>query len=429
MEDGAMRQLVPRFATAVALVAVAIGDYVFLGPGPSPSERSMDLPWWRPLGLAWSLEWGILAPLQDISAEYEEARHFGRWEWQGLIPIGIFALPVILLSALGFRAFRSALARVLVIAFGLTTFTFVYYGWLDPGTWEDYGWRWPIALLVTSVYVSAFALAPALVEALRSRSRALQVCAFLACFVPIYFLTIEVTGTNPELEWNLSPWPVITLYGFLLVGLVFGVIHLAAGLGLAIGSGSRFPGWRGVALAAVAAGLLAAGLRSIPFAVTDLVRMAVLSVPAAALAGIAASRSKGSARQRAITLIAAGIAILACIKPSQWQAEFFQAEARDEIAPRLIAALDAHYADRETYPLELSELVPDYLSEIPSPRVGWLGDEGEAFMYIDLGDSYHLEFATAMWVQCHYSPPYSDEEEAEQLEASWSCEPQPPRLW
>ena len=55
-------------------------------------------------------------------------------------------------------------------------------------------------------------------------------------------------------------------------------------------------------------------------------------------------------------------------------------------------------------------------------------EEGEAYAYVDLGDSYLLEFSNAMWVQCHYSPPYSDEE-GEVLEGSWSCEPRPPRLW
>jgi hypothetical protein len=81
--------------------------------------------------------------------------------------------------------------------------------------------------------------------------------------------------------------------------------------------------------------------------------------------------------------------------------------------------------------------------------VGWFGEGGEAFNYIDLGDSFLLEFSSVMWVQCHYSPAFREEMEAEEevaksgepsdvaagpdadeeLEAVWSCERQPPRLW
>jgi hypothetical protein len=422
-----MSRSLSRIATAVAILIVAVAYYAFHGPGPTPSERAMEQPFWRPLGLAQDLDWDILLPLQDISAAYEEARHFGRWEPRGLIPIAIFGLPIAGLVALGFRQFHSVVARVPILATGLTSLAFVYYGWLDIETWRDYAWRWPIALFATSFYFSLFLLAPAVVEALRPRSRAVQAVALLAFFVPIYFLTTEVTGTNPELEWNLSPWPVITLYGFLLLGLWLGVVHLAAGAGL--GVSERWKGGIGIAVAAVVAGLVALGLRSIPFAVTDWVRVAVLVIPAAGIAAYGAWRPGESVHRRAAVLVCAGLAIVLSIKVSQWQAEYFQAEARDEISPQVIAALEAHLADRGSYPLELQELVPDYLPEIPNPRVGWFGEVGEGFMYIDLGDSYLLEFASAMWVQCHYSPPYQDEEEGESLEASWSCEPRPPRLW
>lgn len=426
-EAGTPSRHLPRIATALALVAVAVAYYLFHGPGPSPSERAMDLPWWRPLGLAQSLDWSILAPLQDISAAYTEARHFGRWEPLGLVPFGIFGLPVALLTALGFHVYRSAAARVVVLAVGLTTCAFVYYGWLDLATWQDYAWRWPIALFVTSLYLAAFVLAPALVDELRRRPPWVQAIAFLLFVVPVYFMITEITGTNPELEWNLSPWPVITLYGFLLFGLMLGVIHLAAGLGMA--AGTRWAGPGGAILAAVVAAGVAAVLRGIPFAVADAMRIAVLAVPAALLAAWGSSGTARSERRWAACFVAAGFTILLGVKLGQWQAEYFQAEARDDISPRVIAALEEHRADHGSYPLELSELVPDYLPELPNPRVGWFGEEGEAFMYIDLGDSYLLEFASAMWVQCHYSPPYEDEEEGERLEASWSCEPRPPRLW
>jgi hypothetical protein len=422
-----MGRTVTRIVTVVLFLAVAVLYYYFHGPGPTPSERAMELPWWRPLGLAQSLDWSLLGPFQEISSDYDEARHQGEWEPRGLIPFALFGLPPLLLTVLGFRVFRSAVARVFLLGGLLTLLAFVYYGWLDLGTWEDYAWRWPIALGVTATCISAFALAPALVEVLRPRSRWVHGLAFLALFVPVYFLTTEVTGTNPELEWNLSPWPVITLYGFLLFGLVFGVVHFATGIGLL--AGGFVPGAAGIALAVGVAAALAVLLHGIPFAVTDVLRILVLALPAALLAGWEALRAPEPGARRAAAFVVAGLAIVGCVKVSQWQAEFFQAEAREEISPRVIAALDQHKLERGSYPLELEDLVPDYLAEVPNPRVGWLGEKGEAFMYVDLGDSYLLEFSNAMWVECHYSPAYHDEEEGEELEASWSCEPRPPRLW
>jgi hypothetical protein len=444
-----MARVANRTLYLVAFLGLAVIYYYFHGPGPTPSERALELPWWRPLGWAHQLDWALLAPLQGIATDFDVARHEGRWDFRGLIPLGLVSLPPVLLTVLGFFLFRSALVRVLLLAVGLTQCAFVYYGWLDPATWEDYAWRWPIALFVTAGYLSVFALGPALVRTARARRPAVQVLGLLAFFVPVFLLTTEVTGTNPNLEWNLSPWPMITLYGFLLFGLVFGVVHLCAGLGLA--TRSALGGATGIVLGVLVATLLATLLRNLPFARTDLLRIAVLAVPAAVLTVAAGRRRKITGQ--AASLVAAGLVILVSVKLSQWQAESFQAKARDEISPAVIAALERHRADRGVYPLELSDLVPDYLAEIPSPRVGWLGEGGEAFNYIDLGDSFLLEFSCAMWVQCHYSPPYREEplepdveelasggegalppvatgaDEDEELEAAWSCEPRPPRLW
>ena len=84
-------------------------------------------------------------------------------------------------------------------------------------------------------------------------------------------------------------------------------------------------------------------------------------------------------------------------------------------------------------------MVPDYLPEIPVPRMGWFRDESEAFNYIDLGSSYLLEFPSVLWVQCAYSMPYldlvgeedgCDPSENDDLGAgAWTCEVKPPELW
>jgi hypothetical protein len=433
-----MVRVAVRVLYVALLLGVAVGYYYAHGPGPTPSERAMELPWWRPLGTVQQSDWEVLAPLQAITGDYDVARHEGRWEPRGLIPLAIFGLPVLLLVALGFHLFRSAVVRVLLSALALTLLAFVYYVWLDVETWRDYTWRWPIALFTTSLYASAFALGPALVRAAAARPRAVQVLGALALVVPVYVLSTEVTGTNPFLEWNLSPWPVITLYGFLLFGLLFGVIHLAAGVGLA--ARERLGGTAGLAAGVGGAAVLAVLLRGVPFEQTTALRIALLAVGAGGLVAFAAWRQREG--RAALPFVVAAALILASVKAGQWQAEYFQAKARDEIAPQLIAALERHRQEEGSYPLELSRLVPKYLPALPNARVGWLSDPGEDFTYTDLGDSFLLEFASVLWVQCAYSPPYveeADEEEPEaaapggeddrMLEASWSCERKPPRLW
>jgi len=443
-------RIASRALFVVALVGLAVFYYYFLGAGPTPSEKVEDLPWWRPMGWALRLEQAPLAPLQEIAAAVEQARHEGRWEPRGLIPLALFTLPPILLGALGFRLFRSALARVLLLATAVTLCAFAYYGWLSVETWQDYSWRWPITLFLTAVYLAVFALAPALVEDLRGRPAAVRALGLLAFAAPIYFMSTEITGTNPRMDFNLDPWPVITLYGFLLFGLVLGVVHLAAGAGVL--ARRRLAGSAGLVLGVAVAALLAAALRGVPFERTTALRLAVLVLPAAALVAWAGRAGERGAPPSAFLL--AGVLMLGTVKAGQSQGEYFQAQARDAIAPAVIAALERYRADQEVYPLELSELVPAYLPGVPRPRVGWFEGAGEDFTYTDLGDSFLLEFSSVLWVQCAYSPAYEEEteeegeqpgpatrdeaatpaagaggEQPERLGAAWSCERKPPRLW
>jgi len=424
-----------RLAYLVLFLALALVYYEFLGAGPTPSERAGYVAWWRPAGWARSLEWQALKPLQAIGADTVQARHEGRFEPRSLIPLGLFAAPAALASAVGFALFRSALMRAALLALGLTLCAFSYYGWLDLETWQDYSWRWPAVLLSTTGYLAAFALAPAIVQAARARSPTVQVAALLAFVVPIHVLSIEVTGTNPQLAWNLSPWPSLTLFGFLLFGLMIGVIHLAAGLGLALRE--RLPGVTGAALAPLVAAAAALALRGIPFERSSAVRLAALAVPAALLATLAGRRG---ARRASVAFLVAGLLVLGSIKLGQGHAEWFLAEARDAIAPQVIDALERYRTKHAVHASSLEDLVPEELPAIPRPRIGWLGSDDEVFTFTDLGDSFLLEFPGPLWVQCAYSPPYEEEgEEGEGagasepgeagLAAAWSCESKPPRLW
>jgi hypothetical protein len=426
-----------RVVYVVLFAALAVGYYEFLGAGATPSERAASIPWWKPAGWARSLESPLLEPLQQIGSDTVQARHEGRFEPRSLIPLGLFAVPVAVATALGFLLFRSALARAALLAGGATLCAFCYYGWLDVETWRDYGWRWPLVLLSTAGYLAVFALAPGIVEALRRRSTGVLVAAAAAFVLPIHLLSIEVTGTNPSLEWNLSPWPTLTLYGFLLCGLVIGVIHLAAGVGLWVRGFA--PGRGRLAFAALAAAVVAIALHGVPFEHAGAGRLAVLALPAALLAAVARRRHPQGA---AVSFLAAGLLVLASIKLGQIHAEWFLTRARDQTAPAVIAALERYHERRDAYPEELDELVPEELPAIAQPRIGWLDADEEVFTYTNLGDSFLLEFSGPVWVQCAYSPPYEEELEEEEaqaegeggeaplrLEAAWSCERRPPRLW
>lgn len=425
-----MARVALRVVYVLFFLALAVLYYELLGAGPTPSERAAELPWWKPFGWARTLEWEVLEPLREIGADTVQARHEGRFEPRSLIPLGLFSVPVVLLTAAGFALFRSAFVRAGLLALGLTLCAFAYYGWLDLETWQDYSWRWPAVLLSTAVYVGLFALAPAIVGDLSRRSRAVQVGALLAFAVPIHLLSIEVTGTNPTLQWNLSPWPTLTLYGYLLIGLVIGAIEIAAGLGLVLPA--RIAGARGVALGALAAAVAAAILHRIPFAEATPGKLALLALPAALVVGIAGGR--GDPGRAARCFLLAGLVVVASIKAGQWHAEWFLARARNEIAPQVIDALERYYARHEAYPSELVELVPEQLPAIRQPRIGWLNAEEEVFTYTDLGNSFLLEFSGPIWVQCAYSPPYEGELDDEDVESdvregAWSCQSRPPRLW
>ena len=441
--EDATPRLVGRAAYVVAFLALAGGWYELLGAGPTPSEKPDSVAWWRPAGHALRLESEWLAPFQAIAADVEQARHEGREEPRGLIPLLLFALPPAALTLLGFFLFRGVVARVLLLALGLTLCAFSYYGWLDPETWQDFSWRWPAVLLSTSLFVALFALGPWLVRAARRLPRAVQLAGAAVFVVSIYFLSIEVTGTNPTLEWNLSPWPTLTLYGFLLAGLVLAVVEVAAGAGLfARGAG----GAGRTALAAAAAAALAALLHRIPFSTTGAIQLAALALPAALLAAAAGRRPAGP---RALDFVTAGLLLLGAVELGRWQGEYFLGRSRDVIAPRVIDALERFRAENGSYPAELAEVVPNYLPEIPLPRAGWFDSKDETFLYTYLGgENFLLEFPGVVWVQCAYSPPYDEAQEdegdegaqprevageppgePEMLEASWSCESKPPKLW
>jgi hypothetical protein len=421
-----------RVLGLAALSLVAVLYYYAFGPVPTPSELG-SLPWWRPRG--WALRTEALA----FAKQLRDAGGASR-----LAPVLLFSLPPAALAGYLLVAFRSALARVVIVALALTSAAFVYYGYLAEGIWRFFDWRAPAATASFFLLIAAIGFAPSLLRQAGRRGTAGLALAVAAAFLLLYLLSTEITGTNPELALNLSPWPVLTLFGLLLVGRSIAALHVAAGLGGWIAARTRGSrgGWLAAAIAA-AAGAAATAIAFFPPPPAAMVVFALVSAIYARVAFAGAGDRLGAGRARFV----AGAALAVAILLSNEAATRNQANTRDVMATGVVAALDGYRAANGSYPDSLEQLVPDHLAEVPRPRMGWIPNAHEEFTYSNFGDSFALEFASVQWVQCAYSPAYLeafdegdlDDEggvppdvasgEEPGLKESWSCESRPPDLW
>jgi hypothetical protein len=420
-----------RAICLVAFVALAVSYYYLFGAGPTPSELG-ELPWWRPRG--WALRWESLAALKELREAEGAVR---------LLPVLLFLLPILALAIPLLVLFKSAVMRSLILGVGLTAWAFVYYGYLAEGIWRFFSWRAPAATLSFFLLLSALLFAPSLLRSMARLSLGWRALALIAAFGSIYLLSTEVTGTNPELRANLSPWPVLTLFGLLLAGYMIASWHVAAGIGEWIWG--RLSGSAG-AIAGIASAAVVGGAASLwIFEAAGPAAIGTFALLAALYAIVASARASDRAGVGAAR-IAAGVLVAATIFLSNLSATRAQELARDVTAAKVLDAIQSYRADKGSYPDDLAELVPGYLDQIPRARMGLVPHRNEEFTYSNFGDSFALEFASVLWVQCAYSPPYyeteDDELEDEEeiipdvaagedlgLAEAWSCESAPPKLW
>ena len=255
--EDATPRLLGRAAYVVAFLALAGGWYELLGAGPTPSEKPDSVAWWRPAGHALRLESEWLAPFQAIAADVEQARHEGRQEPRGLIPLLLFALPPAALTLLGFLLFRGAVARVLILALGLTL---CGHQLLRLARSRDLaGLQLALAGGAALDLALRGALRPRALAGARGAPPASRRAARLRRGVRGLDLLPEHRGHRhePDARSGTSrPWPALTLYGFLLAGLVRrGVAGRGRGGLLARGAGgagrtAAARRWRRAALAA-----------------------------------------------------------------------------------------------------------------------------------------------------------------------------------
>jgi len=451
----------------LAGVTALAGVYYFgFGAGPSASEYLEDLEWWRP--------WGTLVrwlPLAGLTAMARAGLP------DALAPFALFCGPPLALLAAAHAVFReNAAARAYAFFLAMAMCIFVWYGYRAEQVWRFFEWRFAAVALAFAAVTSAVAYSPSLLRCLARRSPWLAALGVAGSIAGIFLLSTEVTGTNTDMPFNVSPWPIVTLVGLLLVGATLAAAHTAGGA--AVWLRARIGGARGFALGALLAlpvgGLAGALVFSAP---RGWIAVAVFAAIFAVLCLALAPRDAREAQRTGLFRLAAGALLLAAIFGSDQVAAALQRAARDQTALDLLVALEAYKRERDTYPETLEDLVPEYLQEVPRPAIGLIRDDDDRFAYSNYGDSYALEFASVLWVQCQYSPPYEfagadpgelDEEEAvgaeagesdaaaepsdapdvaakreptaedrelaarlaeRGLEGSWSCPEEPPKLW
>ncbi len=453
-----------RLAYLVGATALAVVYYFAFGAGPSASEYLDDLEWWRPWGTA--VRW---LPFVELTALAREGLP------GALVPLGLFWGPPLALFAGGFALFRkNAVAHAYLFFLALTMCVFVWYGYRAEQVWRFFEWRFAAVATSFTAIVSVIVFSPSLLRGLARHSRVLAWIAAAAAGLAIFVLSTEVTGTNSEMPFNISPWPIVTLVGFLLVGATIAAAHTSGGAAAWLQKRIGGVGGFVVGLAFAAAVGLAAGwiIFSEP---RGWIAVAFIAGVYALVCMLFARRDPLEARRAGLYRFTAGALLLLAIFGSNRVASLLQRTARDQTALDLLVALEAYKKDRATYPDDLEELVPDYVPAVPRPAIGLIRDEDDRFAYSNYGDSYALEFASVLWVQCQYSPPYAfatadpeelAEEEAEAaagpdaateawetpdvsapreptaedlalaaklaergLEGSWSCPEEPPKLW
>ena len=430
----------------LVLAGMLAGYYELLGPAPSPSELIEDLEWWRPYGFAHTRGgFGALERLADGGFP------------GALVPLGLFGLPPLAMLLWGFKLTRSAVLRTLCTTCFLLLAAFVYYGYMADRVWRFFEWRSPVVAATFAGITAAGLFAPSLLRAALKLSRVWTALVLVLVFAGVFLLCTEITGTDSYLRFNISPWPVVTVFGLLLLGSGIAAFHCAAGL--ATWLSARIGGARGLAIGTLAAGALIVALTFVIFrdpAVRTMLAMTGVGALYALVRARVGAQNPGEAARAGLVVLSAGVFAFLTINLSNRAATAYQTTARNQTATKVLLALKSFRQERGSYPDRLRHLVPDFFEEVPHPRIGLIRNEDDEFTYTNLGDSYLLEFSSVMWVQCGYSPPYDvanyseedleedDEEPLEDrpedpelkalladhgLDGAWNCEDAPPKLW
>jgi hypothetical protein len=402
-------------AAGAGLLALLLAWAVFVHHGIGPVRDPLRFAWYQPRGFFF--DWTSTDGLTDSV-------------WNGLVGFGSVAL----LLAIGvWLLLRSSLGRTAAIWAVLFVALCVYYGIQAEGIWRFFHWRGSAVMALLALAVAAAATSPWLAASAERLPRPVRLAVYVPIVLGVLALMRNATGTDQSLQFALSPWPVVPVFGLELlvpaVAFVIAVVALGRGLVGDRVEGGALLGLSG-AMALVAAAVLAG------WATLD--ASADWKLPAAALSVAGLGLVTAPTRDRPGHLAAVGaLATAIPVLLGMAIVERDYTYTRDHRAHGITEALQAYYEREESYPDTLSELVElGLLEAVPVPRVGFRFIEEQKFVYQNFGISYLLEFSTPRWVQCAYNPPYQDEDLEEEdyedeadLPGSWSCPSKPPELW
>jgi hypothetical protein len=335
---------------------------------------------------------------------------------------------------------RSVLARTLAGLATVASTCFVFYGLEADRVWRFFHWRWSVSALLFAGIVAGAVYAPLLAARWRALGWPLRLATYLPIFAFLIGYERNITGTNHDLPFALSPWPVVQVLGLELVASAIAALELGVALGL-LGLS------RGPLLAALgllpALGLplasLAAGSESglLPFQAGPMLYTGTLLACTGVLVTCALWPPRGRAEwaRRAANMALGGALLALPLAAGQALTRLDYSVTRDGRAQQIIDALAAHREKSGGYPDALEELVTaQLLPEVPHPQIGFFS--GQEFVYQNFGESYLLEFSAPRWIQCAYSPPIEAEpaegppaEAGGDLGGAWSCPQKPPELW
>jgi len=447
-------------------VAAAVGYAVLIHYGVGPSNKGMAWHWYTPRTFLLDIE--LLYPV---------------FETLGRALVGT-ALPAALLAGLVFALCRSAIGRALALASIVAVLLYTFYGVRAPFVWEFFDWRAAAVLTLTAIVVGFALAAPLLAASWLRLSWPLRLLVYLPIVFGVFALVRNATGTDERLRFAISPWPAVPVFGIevgalfiaaWLVGTGFGLHALArwrrAQAGAAHG---RFALHFALALALPALLLwIGSWLGLFPFRAGPRTFLGASLGTALAIALAARTRGDGEAlvrRARHVLVGAALIGIPLVGAEAVARADYYV--TREVRARQILDALALYIKRESVYPDTLDELVKaGDLAAIPEPAIGFGFLYDAKFRYQNFGTSFILEFPAPRWVECAYTPPFSDEEYAEEeaadddaadtvaaapaageaferppnpadadppaaadgegdsLDEAWSCPSKPPELW
>ena len=388
-----------------AAVAAALGYAVLVHYGVGPSNKGMAWHWYTPRTF-----------LLDIELLYPVFESLGR------ALVGT-AIPAAALAACAIALCRSAVGRALALASLFAVLLFTFYGVRAPFVWNFFHWRASAVLALTALVVGFSLAAPWLAQSWLRLSWPLRLLVYLPVVFAVFAFVRNATGTDESLQFAISPWPAVPVFGIEVAALFIAAWLGGTGIGLlTIARKQRADGRR--ARGRLVAGLLFAialpalllwigsRLGLFPFRAGPKTFLGASLVTALSIAFVPLLRGGGERLgNRARHLLVGAVLIGIPLIGSEAVARYDYYVTREVRARRIIDALDA-YLQRETlYPDSLQDLVKaGDIDSILEPSIGFGFLYDAKFRYQSFGTSFILEFAAPRWVECAYTPPFSDEE-------------------